>query len=239
MQFLKVLDRNNIRIEIWERGAGYTLASGSSSSAAAAVAHRLGLCDRAITVHMPGGELANHHRRRLRRRHDRAGGAGGRGDDRSGGLRGHPVASGDPELAMAGSTRTTTSSAAGYLFPEIARRAEGLRREAPRGGAAPPGHRRHHPAAHPRGRGRAPRRRREAGRAGDVHRATATTRARSGCARRWPTSTGSAASPWSCAEIFVSDGAKSRLASTSSRSSPPTRWWPSRTRPTRSTSTRT
>jgi len=57
VQFLKVLDRANIQIEIWERGAGYTLASGSSSSAAAAVAHRLGLCDRAITVHMPGGEL--------------------------------------------------------------------------------------------------------------------------------------------------------------------------------------
>ena len=55
VQFLHVIDRANIRIEIWERGAGYTLASGSSSSAAAAVAHRLGLVDRDITVHMPGG----------------------------------------------------------------------------------------------------------------------------------------------------------------------------------------
>ncbi len=58
VQFLKVRDRANIEIEIWERGAGYTLASGSSSSAAAAVAHKLGLCDRSITVHMPGGKLA-------------------------------------------------------------------------------------------------------------------------------------------------------------------------------------
>jgi len=58
VQFLKVLDRANIQIEIWERGAGYTLASGSSSSAAAAVAHKLGLCDGKITVHMPGGQLA-------------------------------------------------------------------------------------------------------------------------------------------------------------------------------------
>jgi diaminopimelate epimerase len=58
VQFLKVLDRQNIQIEIWERGAGYTLASGSSSTASAAVAYRLGLCDPAITVHMPGGELA-------------------------------------------------------------------------------------------------------------------------------------------------------------------------------------
>ena len=57
VQFMKVLDRKNIQIEIWERGAGYTLASGSSSSAAAAVAHRLGLCDREISVHMPGGTI--------------------------------------------------------------------------------------------------------------------------------------------------------------------------------------
>jgi len=58
VQFLKVLDRKNIQIEIWERGAGYTLASGSSSSAAAAVAHKLGLCDRSISVHMPGGTIS-------------------------------------------------------------------------------------------------------------------------------------------------------------------------------------
>ena len=57
-QFLQVLDRNSIRIEIWERGAGYTLASGSSSCAAAAVARRLDLCDDSITVHMPGGLLS-------------------------------------------------------------------------------------------------------------------------------------------------------------------------------------
>ncbi len=57
VQFMKVLDRSNIRIEIWERGAGYTLASGSSSSAAAATARRLGLCDSNIIVHMPGGEI--------------------------------------------------------------------------------------------------------------------------------------------------------------------------------------
>lgn len=57
VQFLKVRDRANIQIEIWERGAGYTLASGSSSSAAAAVAYRLGLVDRDVTVHMPGGQI--------------------------------------------------------------------------------------------------------------------------------------------------------------------------------------
>jgi len=57
VQFMKVLDRSHIQIEIWERGAGYTLASGSSSSAAAAVAYRLGLCGEQIFVRMPGGDL--------------------------------------------------------------------------------------------------------------------------------------------------------------------------------------
>jgi len=57
VQFLEILDRNNIRIEIWERGAGYTLASGSSSSAAGAVARKMGTCNEDITVHMPGGDI--------------------------------------------------------------------------------------------------------------------------------------------------------------------------------------
>ena len=57
VQFMAVLDRGRIQIEIWERGAGYTLASGSSSCAAAAVAHRLGLCDSQVAVQMPGGEI--------------------------------------------------------------------------------------------------------------------------------------------------------------------------------------
>ena len=57
VQFLQDLTRNRIKIEIWERGAGYTLASGSSSSAAGAVARKMGACDEEITVEMPGGEI--------------------------------------------------------------------------------------------------------------------------------------------------------------------------------------
>jgi diaminopimelate epimerase len=57
MQLLKVLDRHAIEIRIWERGAGYTLASGSSSCAAASAALRLGLVESPVTVHMPGGDL--------------------------------------------------------------------------------------------------------------------------------------------------------------------------------------
>jgi diaminopimelate epimerase len=57
VQFMRVIDRHNIKIEIWERGAGYTLSSGTSSCAAAAVAYRLGLCDSNVTVRMPGGNV--------------------------------------------------------------------------------------------------------------------------------------------------------------------------------------
>jgi diaminopimelate epimerase len=57
VQLLKVIDRANIEIRIWERGAGYTLASGSSSCAAAGAAHKLGMVDNKINVKMPGGKL--------------------------------------------------------------------------------------------------------------------------------------------------------------------------------------
>jgi len=58
VQFVKIIDRTSIKIEIWERGAGYTLASGSSSTAAAAVVHSLGFCDSIIDVCMPGGKIS-------------------------------------------------------------------------------------------------------------------------------------------------------------------------------------
>ena len=58
VQLAQVLGVHCIRIEIWERGAGYTLASGSSSCAAAAVCCRLGLVRSPVTVEMPGGALS-------------------------------------------------------------------------------------------------------------------------------------------------------------------------------------
>jgi diaminopimelate epimerase len=57
VQLLKVIDRTNIEIRIWERGAGYTLASGSSSCAAAGAAYKFGMVDNKINVKMPGGTL--------------------------------------------------------------------------------------------------------------------------------------------------------------------------------------
>lgn len=56
-ELLKVVDRTNIEIEIYERGAGYTLASGTSGCAAAGAAFRMGLTDPKMYVHMPGGVL--------------------------------------------------------------------------------------------------------------------------------------------------------------------------------------
>lgn len=57
VQFAQVQSRNKVNILIWERGAGYTLASGSSSCAVAAACVRNGLTDKYVTVSMPGGEL--------------------------------------------------------------------------------------------------------------------------------------------------------------------------------------
>jgi len=51
VQFVKI-DPNTIKIEIWEPGAGHTMASGSSSCAAASVAKKLGLCEKNIKVLM-------------------------------------------------------------------------------------------------------------------------------------------------------------------------------------------
>ncbi|OLE02220.1 MAG: diaminopimelate epimerase [Actinobacteria bacterium 13_1_20CM_4_66_15] len=58
VQLCEVLDRARVRAEIWERGAGYTLASGTSASAVAAACMRRGLVDDNVTVTMPGGDLA-------------------------------------------------------------------------------------------------------------------------------------------------------------------------------------
>lgn len=55
VQLVELIDRHHIRIEIWERGAGYTLASGTSCSAAAGAAVRTGRCASPVTVEMVGG----------------------------------------------------------------------------------------------------------------------------------------------------------------------------------------
>ncbi len=56
--FCEVLTRDYAKLRVFERGAGETLACGSGACAAAINLIRLGLCDRNITLALPGGELA-------------------------------------------------------------------------------------------------------------------------------------------------------------------------------------
>lgn len=57
LQLCRLIDRGNLDIEIWERGSGYTKASGTGSCAAAAAAYRLGLVEPRINVNQPGGMI--------------------------------------------------------------------------------------------------------------------------------------------------------------------------------------
>ena len=58
VQLARPVSREHVEALIWERGAGETLASGSSACAVVAACRRLGMLDAAATVHMPGGELS-------------------------------------------------------------------------------------------------------------------------------------------------------------------------------------
>ena len=57
VEFIQIADRKNIKMRVWERGAGETLACGTGASAAAVASSLLGLTDRRVTVHLKGGRL--------------------------------------------------------------------------------------------------------------------------------------------------------------------------------------
>ena len=57
VQFAKILSDHDAQILIWERGAGFTLASGSSSCAASCILVKRGLIKGDLTMHMQGGTL--------------------------------------------------------------------------------------------------------------------------------------------------------------------------------------
>ena len=57
VQFVNPVSADEVEILIWERGAGYTLASGSSSSAVATLVIKKGLTCNSVKVRMPGGVL--------------------------------------------------------------------------------------------------------------------------------------------------------------------------------------
>ncbi len=58
VEFVEVLDRSEIRMRVWERGTGETMACGTGASAAAVAAHLKGLTGRSVTVHLNGGDLS-------------------------------------------------------------------------------------------------------------------------------------------------------------------------------------
>ena len=53
--FVKIIDRENIEVRIWERGAGETSSSGTCSIAAAVASAFTGKTERGVSVHAPGG----------------------------------------------------------------------------------------------------------------------------------------------------------------------------------------
>lgn len=57
VEFVEVLSRKEIKMRVWERGSGETLACGTGASAAAVISARKGLTDREMTVHLRGGDL--------------------------------------------------------------------------------------------------------------------------------------------------------------------------------------
>lgn len=57
VEFIQILDRQTIRMRVWERGSIITLACGSGACAAAVVAHRKGLTERRVKVLLDGGNL--------------------------------------------------------------------------------------------------------------------------------------------------------------------------------------
>jgi diaminopimelate epimerase len=55
--FVQVLNRNELKIRVWERGCGETLACGTGTCAAVAAANKLGKVGSKVTVHVLGGDL--------------------------------------------------------------------------------------------------------------------------------------------------------------------------------------
>ncbi len=57
VEFIQILSRDKIKMRVWERGSGETLACGTGACASVVAAVLNGLCDRSVTVMLPGGEL--------------------------------------------------------------------------------------------------------------------------------------------------------------------------------------
>ena len=58
VNFAQIIDRHEIRLRVWERGAGITLACGTGACATTVAAVRRKLTERRVMVHLPGGVLS-------------------------------------------------------------------------------------------------------------------------------------------------------------------------------------
>ena len=56
-EFVQILDRQNVRMRVWERGSGETMACGTGACACAVASALVGYTDRRVTVHLNGGDL--------------------------------------------------------------------------------------------------------------------------------------------------------------------------------------
>ena len=56
-EFIQVIDKNRIKMRVWERGSGETMACGTGACASAVAAALNGWCSRHVTVELRGGEL--------------------------------------------------------------------------------------------------------------------------------------------------------------------------------------
>jgi diaminopimelate epimerase len=57
VEFVEIVDRQNLKIRVWERGCGETLACGTGACASAAIAHKIKKVDNEVVVHLRGGDL--------------------------------------------------------------------------------------------------------------------------------------------------------------------------------------
>ena len=57
VHFSQIINRDNIKVRVWERGAGPTLACGTGACAVHVAAFKLGLCNSETTINLPGGNL--------------------------------------------------------------------------------------------------------------------------------------------------------------------------------------
>jgi len=55
--FIQVLNSKELKVRVWERGCGETLACGTGACAAAAAANKLNKVGKKVTVHLRGGAL--------------------------------------------------------------------------------------------------------------------------------------------------------------------------------------